>query len=487
MTACFLLAYLWTVDYNRAMKSQKEKDVSHMKKNLLVLFMLLTVLLTACGAPEEPVQPTEPTAVETQAPTAPPPVDIGGTLVELDATGLNLAENAYELEMLLAAAPQLSAVSQIELGLMDLTFEQVEMIRTAFPNAQTGYSLGLFGQTVDANTEYLDLSSMALDQVQEVLARLPLLTGLQQINFVSEDGVCVFAIEDIPVLDEFRQLLPEVDFRVRFELFGQTVTSEDERIEYYLVSIGNEGVEQVRAVLPYLTSCQYLLMDGCDVDNEVMAQLREDFPQTKVVWRVWLVKPQYNSERLMRLASFLTDTHRIRTVAVTDKTSDVLKYCTETKYVDFGHNFEISDFSFLGYMPKLEAAIIGLTNCNDISMLVNCPELEYLEVYGSKVTDISALASCTKLKHLNISRMDIDDITCLYGLELERLRCVDTDVPKEQLEEYARLHPDCQMLLEGYAPHQNGWRYDDDGNKVPRYALLQEQMEYAIDAQYGIK
>lgn len=458
-----------------------------MKKNLLILLMLLVVLLAACGTGEESIQPTEPTAVETQTPTAPPPVDIGGTLVEMDATELNLEEKAYELEALLAAAPQLGAVSQIELGLIDLSFEQVEMVRAAFPDAQIGYSLDLLGQTVDVNAEELDLSSMTLDQAQNILARLPLLTGLKQINFVSEDGVCVFAVEDISVLDEFRAQLPEVDFRVSFELFGQTVTSEDERIEYYLVPIGNEGVEQVRAVLPYLSSCQYLLMDGCDVDNEVMAQLRDDFPQTKVVWRVWLVKPQYNSPRLMRLASFLTDTHRIRTVAVTDKTCDVLKYCTETKYVDFGHNFEISDFSFLAYMPKLEAAIIGLTYCDDISMLVNCPELEYLEVYGSKVTDLSPLAACTKLKHLNISRMDIDDITCLYDLELERLRCVDTDVPKEQLEEYARLHPDCQMLLEGYAPHLNGWRYDEDGNKVPRYALLQEQMEYAIDAEYGIK
>jgi hypothetical protein len=115
-------------------------------------------------------------------------------------------------------------------------------------------------------------------------------------------------------------------------------------------------------------------------------------------------------------------------------------------------------------------------------------ELEYLEVYGSKVTDLTPLASLKNLKHLNISRMEIDDITCLYDLDLERLRCVVTDVPKEQLEEYSRLHPDCQMLLDGYMPHKNGWRYEDsqETKKAPRYALLQEQMEYAIDAKYGI-
>jgi hypothetical protein len=138
-------------------------------------------------------------------------------------------------------------------------------------------------------------------------------------------------------------------------------------------------------------------------------------------------------------------------------------------------------------MPKLEAAIIGLTKCNDISALANCPELEYLEVYGSDVTDLSPLAACTKLKHLNISRMQVDDITCLYGLELERFRAVATNVPKEQIDEYAALHPDCQMLMDGWAPHENGWRYDNNRVMVPRYKLLREQMEYAEDRKYGIQ
>ncbi len=274
--------------------------------------------------------------------------------------------------------------------------------------------------------------------------------------------------------------------QVSFDLYGQTVTSEDTRIEYYLVEMGNEGADVVRSVLPYLASCEYLLMDGCGVDNEVMAQLREDFPETKVVWRVWTFKPDYTSAKIMRWGSFLTDTHRIRTVLVNDSTCDVLKYCTETRYVDFGHNPEISDFSFLAYMPHLEAAIIGLTELSDLTPLVNCKELEYLEIYGSNVTDLSPLAECTALRHLNISRLEVNDITCLYGLELERFRAVDTDVPKSQIEEYAALHPDCQMLMQGWAPHENGWRYDDYGNMVPRYALLREQMEYDIDKSYGI-
>lgn len=457
-----------------------------MRKILLTLMTLLLVtgLLTACTEQPKPTEPTEPIMEE---PTLPPYVELGGSQVDVTATKLDLSAMEYDWNQLLAGAERLTAIVEIELGTTDVAIEQIGDLQAAFPNASIHYSVDVLGQSVDMLATELDLSNITPEQTDELLTVLPMLSQLHEINFVSPEGVCAFSIEDIVQLDRIKATVPEVKLRVSFELFGQTVTSEDTRIEYYLVPIGNEGVETVRAVLPYLTACEYLLMDGCEVDNEVMAQLRDDFLEIKVVWRVWLIEPRYDSPKYLRCASFLTDTKRIRTVNINDSNSYVLKYCTETKYVDFGHNTAISDFSFLGYMPELEVAIIALTSCNDISVLANCPELEYLEIYRTEVTDLSPLASCTKLKHLNISRMNIDDITCLYGLELERLRCVVTDVPKEQLEEYARLHPNCEMLLEGWAPHENGWRYDKNNEKVPRYKLLQEQMEYAIDAKYGIK
>lgn len=446
-----------------------------MRKYLFVTILVLLMLLSACGK--------EQAATGNGSETTPVTVDIGGTVLEPDAAALDLQTMEYDLDKLLAAAPELKAVTEIELGATTLTYEQVEAIRGAFPNAELAYSIALFGQTVQPDVQSLDLADMTPEQTQELYAVLPLMPQLQEINFVNEDGSCVYSVDQIDQLDQLRERAPEVSFRVKFELFGQTVSSEDQRIEYFLVPIGNEGEPQIRAVLPYLTSCEYFLLDGCGIDNEIMAQLREDFPDTKVVWRVWIREPNYDSPRFMRRAGFLTDTHRIRTTLVTDENCEVLKYCTEVKYVDFGHNLEISDFSFLGYMPDLEAAIIGLTNCNDISMLVNCKKLEYLEVYGSQVTDLSPLAECTSLKHLNISRMQVDDMTCLYNLDLERLRAVDTKIPKAQIQEYAELHPNCQMLMEGWAPHENGWRYDEKGNRVPRYELLREQMEYDIDRE----
>lgn len=442
-----------------------------MKKTLLLLLLLLAMLLTACGAPEEP---------ETQPPTEPALVDIGGTMVKPNILRLDLSEQTFVLDALLDAAPQLNGVCQIDLGTTDFSQEQVTLIRDAYPNAFLYYSVEILGKTLDFDATEVDLSSMTLDQAEEILSRLVLLPKLETINFVSEEGVCAFALEDIPVLDTFRQVLPEVEFRVCFELFGQTVSSEDEEIEYYRVPIGNEGVETVRAVLPYLTSCRRFLMDGCDVDNEVMAQLREDFPETKVVWRVWFDGPNYQSELWLRRYSFLTDTEVIWTIAVSDENSDVLKYCIDTKYVDFGHDHMITHVDFLSYMPNLEVAILALTNVSDISGLANCPKLEYLEIFTSKVSDLSPLANCTELKHLNIAKLPgVQDLSPLFGLQkLERLRILNyLYFPFDQLEEFKKQVPTCQVLDRDWDETDGGWRYDSNG-QVPRYKLLREQMQY---------
>lgn len=453
------------------------------RKYLLPLLMAILMLtgLSGCSSPS----PTEPSGTEATVVTEPALLDLGGTVVERDSTTLDLT-HGYDFDALLEAAPELTSVTSIELGQTDLTAEQMAALREAFPNTGFSYSVTLLGEPVSMDTAFLDLSNLTPDHTDDLLKVLPLLPELEEVNFINADGICAYTLADIPELDKIRSARPDLTLTVCFDLFGQTVSSTDSRIEYYLTEIGNEGVETVRAVLPYLKNCEYFLMDGCGIDNEVMAELRDDFPETKIVWRVWTSKPDYSSEKIIRWASFLTDTHRIRTVLVNDSTCDVLKYCTETRYVDFGHNLEISDFSFLSYMPHLEAAIIGLTKLSDLTPLVNCKELEYLEIYGSEVTDLSPLAACTGLKHLNISRLKVDDMSGLYGLDLERFRAVDTSIPKSQLEEYAALHPDCQMLLEGWAPHENGWRFDENGDMVPRYALLREQMEYDLDKSYGI-
>ena len=129
-----------------------------MMKKLMLLFLIL--LLSGCGMPAEPAVPTEPTVAETQEPTQPPFVDIGGTEVDVQTTELDLRAVAYNPEQLAAAAPRLENLTAIELGETDLSCEQVRQIQLAFPNAAVHYALVFCGQPVSIETAELDLSRM---------------------------------------------------------------------------------------------------------------------------------------------------------------------------------------------------------------------------------------------------------------------------------------------------------------------------------------
>lgn len=452
-----------------------------MKRRLTLIFVLILVLLTAgCSAGGRTPE---------TVPTEPPVADVGGTQVDLNATDLDLSAGAFEVEKLVEAASELPKVRSIDLGTAALTVEEFLNLQGAYPNAQIACNLEIFGQAVAQDAQFLDASAMTAEQTDELIAALPLLSQLQQINFIAEDGTGVYSVEQISQLDKVREALPEAYLRVSFELFGQTVTSDDERIEYYLTEIGNEGVETVRTVLPYLKSCTYFLMDGCGIDYEVLAQLRDDFPETKIVWRVWLVEEDYESAMFLRCGSFLTDTHRVRTTYVNDRNHHVLNYCTETKYLDVGHIENLHHCDFLAYMPDLEVCIIAITGITDITPLANHEKLEYLELFTTDISDLTPLISCPNIEHLNITNMPkLKDITPVYTLKkLKRLRMVDNPlITYAQKLEVAQMLPDCEMLNHGHFATAWFWRKDENGEYVERYALLREQLEYEIDFTYGI-
>ena len=435
------------------------------------LWIILALALVLAGCKKEP---------DNTAAKATPTLDIGGTVVSQDAEILDLSVAEYDMTTVLSVAPKLTNVKTVELGNTDLPINQLDGLREAFPAAKLSYTVSFMGTEIPSDTTSLDMTAMAVensDELADVAAKLP---NLETIDFVNDQGRCIYDLNTIHYLDIVRASVPDVKLEVNFQLFGKKVSSEDEQIKYADVPIGNDGVPQIRAVLPYLQSCNYFLLDGCGIDNELLATMRSDFPETKIVWRVWICAPEFRHTGYKNSHSFLTDTELIRTVKVRDFSSHDLMYCNETKYVDFGHNPFISDFFFLSYMPDLEVAIIALTSVSDLTPLASCPKLEYLEIFTSEVTDLSPLANCTELKHLNVSNLKIRDLSPLFGLtKLERLRVVSCPwITKAQLAEIAEKLPNCDVMTKGYDPTENGWRTDQNGNLAPRYALLRKQMRY---------
>ena len=402
-----------------------------------------------------------------------PSVDVNYTV---EAAGVTLPKDVSELDFVnasnykdvIAVGKYLPDIRSIPLGDTDMSLEEMDELRAAFPSAEISYTVNVLGSSLPSDVTELDFAGLNLDELNALLPSLEKLPDVDYINLVSSDGTCVLTVDDFVA---FAQLLPDVFFEYRFELFGKTVSTSDTELTYDLVPIGNRGVPEFRKVMPFMKKLTYLLLDCCGISNyELLGQLNEDFPDTEVVWRVRM--GEYDC---------LTNAEMIwLNAGVNDELCEPLKYCTKCRYLDLGHN-DLHNIDFCSYMPDLEVAIFAFAPMESIAPLANCPKLEYLEIYATGVNDLSPLANCKELQHINFGSLyTIKDISPLYGLtKLKRCRSVSSGVPVEQQEEIKALLPDCDCQF-GFETSTGGnWRRDPDtGLWCERYALLRQQFKY---------
>ena len=387
---------------------------------------------------------------------------------------VTLDDSSY-IDSLVLFSAYLPNLQHIQLSEQAVDADRLSRLREVYPEAQINYEVSILGTQYASDTTELDLTALTPADIDTVIPALQKLYQLDTVSLSGEGSESGLTSADVSRLSA---ACPNVSFQYRFVLFGQEFSTADERIELVNADIGNEGVDQIRAILPSMSQLNYLLLDDCGVDDEVMAQLRDDYPDIKVVWRVHFGK--YHC---------LTDTEMIWATGgtVNDTTSVPLKYCTDVKYLDMGHDL-MTRIDFVRYMPKLEVAIFAISWVADISPLADCPNLEYLEIFSSEVTDISPLANCTHLQHLNISNLPaVRDISCLYNLtELKRLYCTMSYIPADQQAEIRELLPDCEFEFGWVDPAEGAWRFTADGERNERYKLLCEQFGYDTYQQSGV-
>ena len=286
---------------------------------------------------------------------------------------------------------------------------------------------------------------------------------MQTVELMDENGKSALQKSDVKLLVD---AAPEAIFHYTFQIFGKTISTNDEEVEFNRQNIGNDGEEELRSALDIMTGCKAFRLIDCGFDNEVLAQIRADYPRTKVVWKVKFGK-----------YSAMTDTDTIRAVKnVFDDTCYNLRYCNEVKYMDLGHNETLTDLSFVGFMPDLEILIVSGCAVSDLSGFENCKKLEFLELaYCGKLTDISPLAGCESLTDLNISYTKVKDLVPLDGLPLEHLMSVHSWVQPNEQTVFKEIHPDCWSQFYAAQPYGKGWRYEQDGRTYTKgYTKVRE-------------
>lgn len=373
-------------------------------------------------------------------------------------------------------AAYLPKLTEISFADQTPTARQVAAVSAAFPQANIQCAqLELFGQVYPYDATQLNLSEIRSEDLEEAACGLQALPQLDTVLLCQDGQPSQLSLDDAAALHAVR---PELEFQYATELFGQLISTDMERVEYFQVPIGDEGLEQFRTLLPMMHQLDYLKLDWCDTSNEAMAQLREDFKdQCKVVWRVFF--DQHN---------VLTDTYKIwATWSLSTSEVECLQYCNEVKYLDLGHN-SFMNLDFMKNMTELEMAIVAIGDLHDISGIANCKKLEFLEIFSNRQLtdeDMQYLSGLTNMKYLNISNTPMmRDLSFTDNMpKLRKLWCTISSVPWAETQRVKELHPDCEFVfLSDGDPTDYGWRYTRSSGyteKTPEYELVCQRFGYA--------
>lgn len=375
---------------------------------------------------------------------------------------------------------EISLLTEHLTGLKCVTFQdrepaarELDYLRRTFPGIDLFYNVDLAGTEISNTDTEADLPGLRRGGLNSAVLSLQKLENLKKIRLYGAIAGGDITFDD---LDWLQERFPDLTIDYVFDIWGKQVSLLDESLDLSHVKM-DDGGAAVRAVLPRMKNCTYLDMDSCGVSNEDMAALRDDFPNIKVVWRIWFG----------RYFTCRTDTEKVLAATldgnVTGANGAALKYCTEVRYLDLGHNKNLDDISFVQYMPKLEVAILAINSWSDASPLANCKELEYLEMFNTRCTDLTPLLGLTKLRHLNVSYLwGLSDISPLYQMTyLERLWIGrDNRVPRAELLNLQASLPNTEVNITNSGdPTSQGWRRHE------RYWELRRQFGYT-DADYAI-
>lgn len=393
-------------------------------------------------------------------------VSIGSKNLAPNVTELTLKPEDFDYDILMTNLAFLPEVTSIRFEETTLSLEDISAVADAYPNISTSYSVLMAGNIYEMDTTEVNLSALTSEDIDSVLAQMVMLPAITSIELMDDSGNSNLTLPDVQKLQEVR---PDTIFHYSFELFGKTLSTETERVEFANQKIGNENLDLLRQALDVMDKCTYVLLDNCRFSNKALAELRDDYrDRTKIVWRVWFGE-----------GSCLTDAEVIRsTFDLVDDNCHDLVYCEDVRFIDFGHNEYLDACEFVRGMPNLEFIILSGAPIKDLSPFENCKKLKNLEIaFCHYITDLSPLANCESLEMINIGATQVKDLSPLDDLNITMLMASGGKVPYAEQQRFAQVHPDCWATYRGNQ-YGSGWRYDKDNKPLPWYQEIADHFGY---------
>lgn len=320
-------------------------------------------------------------------------------------------------------------------------YVQLHNLRMERQDLSLRYRIPACGEAYSYDTAHLVLPGADVAALAEVL---PYFTGLKSLELTAP-------LAPAQQVLELAETVPQVDVSWNLMLGGIPVDRTTETLDLTGIPM---TVEEMDAVLPYLSSLTYVDMTDCGISNEEMDALDSRYENVKIVWTVTLGKG-----------------YRIRTDAThfmpvldnyypTGNELDNLRYCHDIIAIDVGHR-KITNCEFAAYMPHLQYLLLADTAVRDLTPLTGLKELKYLELFQNNINDFSPLVTLTALEDLNLHYTHGDPKIIAQITWLKNLWWNNIPGRKLTAEDIAMLQeamPECNINYIAGSSTGGGWR-----------------------------
>ena len=363
---------------------------------------------------------------------------------EIDLTG----DGVGSIAELAAGLPDLPGVSKVVCADSTIPLDEKRSIAEEFPDVEFDMQaiVNVCGVDAKDSTVDLDLKGCAADEgIVERLADLPLLAS------VDLHGVKLSPELQFELLDAY----PDVDFGWDVEIAGEIYDSDVGDLDLS----GRRGIDldSVRRAIPLFCGLKRIDLSDCGFANETLADFRGEYPDIKIVWRLYMGKWSLKTDAV----AFSVLIYAYNYKRLTSADIEVLKYCTDLQALDLGHQ-ALTDLSVIGdYLPDLRILILADNTVSDLRPIAKLKHLHYLELFVNPfLSDLSPIAECKEMVDLNISHLyTVSDISMLYDFPiLERLWIEHTAVPQADIWRLRETYPNATVIDQGYGSVDQGWR-----------------------------
>ncbi len=361
----------------------------------------------------------------------------------------------------------LPKLEKVLFGKQTIPYSQKQMLSDAFPNIafEVMGTFEIYGQSVLENETALDLRDVNLDA--SLFDQLALLPELREVD-----------LHDQPLTKEERislaEKFPDVSFGWTVHYRDQTYDSSITELDLSKTKLTKDDLPELKEVCEQLPNLEKLILCDCGLSNETLAGFRGEMDKVKVVWRIYLGKWNMRTDQIaFSVLIFHYDYRRMTTNDI-----QVLKYCTDLRALDLGHQ-AITDISVIGdYLPELRLLILADNRISDISPLAKLTHLHYLELFVNRISDISPLAGLKELVDVNISyNGGLSDISALLNSPMmEKVWLESTSVSNASIQKLKQTYPKAKVVRVGSGSVDQGWRWN------PRY---NQMMDMWYNNYYG--